>query len=212
MRLRKKPWIEEAIKEVQNEYVFMYELEQFKGHWQDIFPGKRLCVEIGCGKGRFTIGMAELHPEKAFIGIETQHDIAYFPAKAAKDKKLDNVRIICANAENLLDWFEPGEIKELYLNFSDPWPKARHAKRRLTHRNFLARYKTLLGEGGHLRFKTDNRALFDFSVEEFKEFGLRIIALSYDLHNSEYENSVQTEYEQKFSALGTPINFCEVVF
>ena len=171
-----------------------------------------LCLEIGCGKGRFTIGMAELNPDKAFIGIETQHDIAYYPAKAAKDKKLDNGRIICANAENLLDWFEPGEIKELYLNFSDPWPKARHAKRRLTHRGFLAKYKELLGEGGHLRFKTDNRALFDFSVEEFKEFGLNIIALSYDLHHSEYDNPVQTEYEQKFSALGTPINFCEVVF
>ena len=80
------------------------------------------------------------------------------------------MRIICANAENLLDWFEPGEIKELYLNFSDPWPKARHAKRRLTHRNFLAKYAQLLGKGGHLRFKTDNRGLFDFSVEEFKEF------------------------------------------
>ena len=98
------------------------------------------------------------------------------------------------------------------MNFSDPWPKARHAKRRLTHRNFLAKYAQLLGKGGHLRFKTDNRGLFDFSVEEFKEFGLEIIALSYDLHNSEYENAVQTEYEQKFSALGTPINFCEVVF
>ena len=212
MRLRKKPWIEEAMKDVQDEYVFMHDLDKFKGRWQEMFPGKRLCLEIGCGKGRFTIGMAELNPDKAFIGIETQHDIAYFPAKAAKDKKLDNVRIICANAENLLDWFEPGEIKELYLNFSDPWPKARHAKRRLTHRNFLARYKELLGPGGHLRFKTDNRALFDFSVEEFKEFGLEIIGLSYDLHHSEYDNPVQTEYEQKFSALGTPINFCEVVF
>ena len=190
----------------------MHDIEKFKGHWQELFPGKKLCLEIGCGKGRFTIGMAELNPDKAFIGIETQHDIAYYPAKAAKDKKLDNVRIICANAENLLDWFEPGEIKELYLNFSDPWPKARHAKRRLTHRGFLAKYKELLGEGGHLRFKTDNRALFDFSVEEFKEFGLNIIALSYDLHHSEYDNPVQTEYEQKFSALGTPINFCEVVF
>lgn len=212
MRLRKKPWIEEAMKDVMDEYVFMHDIEKFKGHWQELFPGKKLCLEIGCGKGRFTIGMAELNPDKAFIGIETQHDIAYYPAKAAKDKKLDNVRIICANAENLLDWFEPGEIKELYLNFSDPWPKARHAKRRLTHRNFLAKYKELLGEGGHLRFKTDNRALFDFSVEEFKEFGLNIIALSYDLHHSEYANPVQTEYEQKFSALGTPINFCEVVF
>lgn len=212
MRLRKKPWIEEAMKDVMDEYVFMHDIEKFKGHWQELFPGKKLCLEIGCGKGRFTIGMGELNLDKAFIGIETQHDIAYYPAKAAKDKKLDNVRIICANAENLLDWFEPGEIKELYLNFSDPWPKARHAKRRLTHRGFLAKYKELLGEGGHLRFKTDNRALFDFSVEEFKEFGLNIIALSYDLHHSEYDNPVQTEYEQKFSALGTPINFCEVVF
>lgn len=212
MRLRKKPWIEKAIKELENEYVYMQDLEQFKGKWQEMFPGKRLCLEIGCGKGRFTIGMAELNPDKAFIGVETQHDIAYYPAKAAKDKQLNNVKIICANAENLTDWFEPGEIKELYLNFSDPWPKARHTKRRLTHHNFLEKYKQLLGKGGHLRFKTDNRGLFDFSVEEFQEFGLEIIALSYDLHNSEYDNPVQTEYEQKFSALGTPINFCEVVF
>lgn len=212
MRLRKKPWIEKAIKELENEYVYMQDLEQFKGKWQEMFPGKRLCLEIGCGKGRFTIGMAELNTDKAFIGVETQHDIAYYPAKAAKDKQLNNVKIICANAENLTDWFEPGEIKELYLNFSDPWPKARHTKRRLTHHNFLEKYKQLLGKGGHLRFKTDNRGLFDFSVEEFKEFGLEIIALSYDLHNSEYDNPVQTEYEQKFSALGTPINFCEVVF
>ena len=155
--------------------------------------------------------------------METQHDISYYPGKYIVDNKLENAVVICANAEQLEDWFDPGEIKELYLNFSDPWPKARHAKRRLTHRNFLAKYQRLLGSSGHLRFKTDNRALFDFSVEEFKEFGLEIIALSYefgleiialsyDLHHSEYENEVQTEYEQKFSALGTPINFCEVVF
>ena len=98
MRLRKKPWIEEAMKDVVDEYVFMHDIESYKGHWQEMFPGKKLCLEIGCGKGRFTIGMAELYPEKAFIGIETQHDIAYFPGKAAKDKQLNNVRIICANA------------------------------------------------------------------------------------------------------------------
>ncbi|MDY6029272.1 MAG: tRNA (guanosine(46)-N7)-methyltransferase TrmB [Acidaminococcaceae bacterium] len=212
MRLRKKPWITKAMEEVKEEYIFTENIERFKGHWREIFPGKELCLEIGCGKGRFTVGMAELFPEKAFIGIETQQDVAYFPAKAAKEKALSNIRIICANAEKLEDWFEPGEIKELYLNFSDPWPKARHAKRRLTHRNFLALYKKILGSGGHLRFKTDNRALFDFSVEEFKAFGLEIVALSYDLHNSAYANHVQTEYEQKFSALGTPINFCEAVF
>lgn len=212
MRLRKKPWIEVAMKDLLNDTVYMHDLEKMKGHWQEVFPGKELCLEIGCGKGRFIIGMAELHPDKAFIGVETQHDIAYYPGKAAQDAKMPNVKIICANAEHLEDWFEPGEIKALYLNFSDPWPKAKHAKRRLTHRGFLERYKRLLGPGGHLRFKTDNRGLFDFSVEEFKEFGADIIALSYDLHNSEYENEVQTEYEQKFSALGTPINFCELVF
>ncbi len=110
MRLRKKPWIETAIKDVLGEYVFMHDIDKFKGHWQEIFPGKRLCLEIGCGKGRFTIGMAELYPEKAFIGIETQHDIAYYPARAAKDKQLDNVRIFCSIAVILLVWFDPGEI------------------------------------------------------------------------------------------------------
>ena len=211
MRMRKKPNLAPRMERCSD--ILIADPAQMRGKWCELKPDAiQIWLEIGCGKGRFTIGMAELHPEKAFIGIETQHDIAYFPGKAAKDKQLDNVRIICANAENLLEWFEPGEIKELYLNFSDPWPKARHAKRRLTHRNFLAKYAQLLGKGGHLRFKTDNRGLFDFSVEEFKEFGLNIIALSYDLHHSEYENAVQTEYEQKFSALGTPINFCEVVF
>lgn len=92
--------------------------------------------------------MGELHPEKAFIGVETQHDIAYYPGLAAKERQLDNVKVICANAEHMEDWFEPGEIKELYLNFSDPWPKARHAKRRLTHRGFLAKYQRLLGRAG----------------------------------------------------------------
>ena len=211
MRMRKKKNLDVRFAACAD--VMAFEPKEKRGKWRALFGNDNpIHLEIGCGKGRFTIGMAELYPDKAFIGIETQHDIAYFPAKAAKDKELTNVKIICANAENLLDWFEPGEIKELYLNFSDPSPKARHATRRLTHRNFLALYKQLLGEGGHLRFKTDNRALFDFSVEEFKEFGLQIIALSYDLHHSEYENPVQTEYEQKFSALGTPINFCEVVF
>lgn len=212
MRLRKKPWIEKAMQELKGKTVLMHDLEKNKGHWQELFPGKKLCLEIGCGKGRFLTGMAEIYPEKAFIGVETQHDIAYYPAKAIKENEIPNALVICANAEHLEDWFEPGEIKELYLNFSDPWPKARHAKRRLTHRSFLAKYEKLLGKGGHMRFKTDNRSLFDFSVEEFKEYGLEIIALSYDLHNSEYENAVQTEYEQKFSAKGTPINFCEVVF
>ena len=211
MRLRKKPWIEEAMKDVADEYVFMHDIEKFKGHWQEMFPGKKLCLEIGCGKGRFTIGMAELNPDKAFIGIETQHDIAYYPAKAAKDKKLDNVRIICANAENLLDWFEPGEIKELYLNFSDPWPKARHAKRRLTSREFLARYEQILADDGVVEFKTDNKGLFEFSLEEVEAAGWKLLAHTFDLHNQAemMEGNVMTEYEEKFSSMGNPI--CKLI-
>lgn len=212
MRLRKKAWIVDAIKELKDEYVFLDNIEVHKGHWQEMFAGKPIALEIGCGKGSFINGLAELNPDKAYIGVETQHDISYYPAKSAKEAGRDNVKIICGDAAFLEEWFEPGEIKELYLNFSDPWPKARHARRRLTHRDFLAKYENLLGKGGHLRFKTDNRGLFDFSLEEFKEFGLEIIAVSYDLHHSEYANPVMTEYERKFSALGNPINFCEVVF
>jgi tRNA (guanine-N7-)-methyltransferase len=212
MRLRRKPWIDEAILEVKGRTLFCEQLEQYKGHWQEIFPGKRICLEIGSGKGRFIMGMGRLHPEKAFIGVETQRDVAYYPAKAALEEGLTNVKIIWGDACQLEDWFEPGEVKELYLNFSDPWPKARHAKRRLTHRSFLERYQKLLGPGGHLRFKTDNRGLFDFSVAEFQNLGLKIAGLSYDLHHSSYLNEVQTEYEEKFSAQGHPINFCEVIF
>jgi tRNA (guanine-N7-)-methyltransferase len=128
------------------------------------------------------------------------------------DEGLDNMLIINGDAAFMEDWFAPGEIGTLYLNFSDPWPKSKQAKRRLTHRNFLGLYLKLLGVGGHLFFKTDNRKLFDFSVEEFKEFGMEILELSYDLHHSGYLNEVQTEYERKFSALGTPINYCAAVF
>ena len=200
------------MKDVAEQYVYLEDLDRFRGKWQEVFPGKELCLEIGCGKGGFITGMARLHPEKAYIGVETQHDIAYYPARKAKELELDNVKILCGNAAFMEEWFAPGEIRTLYLNFSDPWPKARHAKRRLTHRNFLTLYKNLMGEGGVLYFKTDNRELFDFSVEEFREFGLDIQELSYDLHHSDFVNEVQTEYEKKFSAWGKPINYCKAVF
>lgn len=213
MRLRKKPWIEKALPEV-IEAGFLYRegIERFKGGWQERFPGKELCLEIGCGKGRFITEMARLHPEKAFIGIETQSDISYYPARKAQEEGIANLVILSADAAYLEDWFSPGEIRTLYLNFSDPWPKSRQAKRRLTHRNFLSLYQKLLGPGGVLYFKTDNRRLFDFSIAEFKAFGLEIRELSYDLHHSAFLNEVQTEYELKFSALGTPINYCKAVF
>ena len=149
MRLRKKPWIDKALPEViQAGLLYREDIGQMQGHWQERFPCRELCLEIGCGKGGFITGMAALHPEKAFIGIETQSDIAYYPAKKAMESGLDNVVILCGDAAYMEDWFMPGEIKTLYLNFSDPWPKARQAKRRLTHRNFLGMYLKLLGPGG----------------------------------------------------------------
>ena len=209
MRIRKKPWAEEEL--AQNDHV-MKNAEALKGKWWEYFGNDNpIYVEIGCGKGGFIRKNAEAYPHINFVGIERNLSVVAVAARRTTEE-LPNLALVWDDAKKLSDFFEVGEFQRLYLNFSDPWPKARHAKRRLTHRNFLALYKQLLGEGGHLRFKTDNRALFDFSVEEFKEFGLQIIALSYDLHHSEYENPVETEYEQKFSALGTRINFCEVVF
>lgn len=213
MRFRKKPWIAEAILEYRDEYVYLGDSEKNKGQWRSIFGGKPISLEIGCGKGAFITGMAELYPQRAFIGVETQTDIAYYAAKLAKEKGLTNVKIICGNAAYLEEWFELGEISAMYLNFSDPWPKARTAKRRLTYRGFLAKYHNILGSGAHLRFKTDNDLLFAFSLEEFEAYGVDIVACTNDLHHSqEYENPVQTEYERRFSALGKKINFCEVVF
>lgn len=212
MRLRKKPWIERAMADVRDRTLFDHDLDSFRGHWQELFPGKTLALEIGCGKGKFVTGMARLHPEKGFIAVESQHDIAFYPARAALEQELTNVRVVLADAEGLLEWFEPGEIRELYLNFSDPWPKARHAKRRLTHRRFLELYRKLLGSGGHLRFKTDNRELFDFSLGEFEAAGLKVLQVSFDLHASDILNEVQTEYEEKFSARGNKICFAEVEF
>ena len=214
MRLRRKPWIGEAMQELLGSYLLTeaQALPAYKGHWQELFPGRPLALEIGCGKGQFINGMAELHPEKAFLGLELQRDVAYYAARKAADAERPNCKIICANAANLEAWFAPGEIRELYLNFSDPWPKARHARRRLTYRSFLALYGRLLGPGGHLHFKTDNRALFDFSLDEFAACGLTVETVCYDLHGSDLPNEVWTEYETKFSAKGTPINFAEVVF
>jgi len=214
MRLRRKPWIDDAVQELLGVYMLTEAngLDACRGCWQQMFPNKKLCLEIGCGKGQFINGMAELHPEKAFIGLELQRDVAYYAAKKAADAKRENCKIICANASGLETLFAPGEIKELYLNFSDPWPKARHAKRRLTHRSFLEIYGKILGNGGRLQLKTDNRNFFDFSIEEFKAIGLKIETECYDLHASDLPNEIWTEYETKFSARGTPINFAEVIF
>ena len=164
-------------------------------------------LEIGCGKGDFAIE-ASRRCELPFIAMERASDVAVVAMEKAKAAGCDNLHFIVGNAQELLpQLFEKGQIKTLYLNFSDPWPKKGYAKRRLTHRNFLAMYKELLPEDGKIVFKTDNVGLFDFSLEEFEAMGMRMEELTRDLHNSEYnEGNIQTEYERNFSAKGFPIH------
>jgi tRNA (guanine-N7-)-methyltransferase len=174
---------------------------------------KPLRIEIGCGKGDFIVGTAAKEPDVNFLAVEKVSDVLVIAAEKVKASGLDNVRVCCIDAKELTEIFEPHSIDRIYLNFSDPWPKARHEKRRLTYRSFLEIYKQILKEDGAIHFKTDNRGLFDFSLEEFKEFGIRMEKLTFDLHNSEYmEGNVMTEYEKRFSSMGVPINRVECYF
>ena len=177
---------------------------------------KALHLEIGCGKGNFACGMAEKYPDVNFIAMECVADVACTAlekADACSETRPDNLRFLIGNAENLTEWFPAHSVDCLYLNFSDPWPKARHAKRRLTYRAFLEKYRTVLKKGGILRFKTDNVGLFDFSLEEFAAMGLEMTDLTRDLHNSpQNEGNVMTEYEKAWSEKGYPIHAVTVHF
>lgn len=163
-------------------------------------------MEIGCGKGRFITTLAALNPSVNYIGSEMIANIVVLAAEKARENDLKNIRFVSGNVQYMADCLPEGGIDRIYLNFSDPWPKDRHAKRRLTHKNFLDLYEKLLSEDGEIHFKTDNRALFDFSLESFKENGWEVDSVTYDLHNSDFEGNIMTEYEEKFSALGFTIN------
>lgn len=180
------------------------ELAAFRDANKEKFP---IYLEIGCGKGGFICQMARRYPDRQFIAVELVTDALITALERAKAEEIGNLRFINLNANQLTEWFGEGEVKELYLNFSDPWPKKGHAKRRLTYRTFLDIYKQLLGDEGRLCFKTDNRPLFDFSLEEFEAAGWRMEAVTYDLHHSEWmEGNIMTEYEKNFSEQGYPIH------
>lgn len=212
MRLRKKPWITEALHEFPD-IVLRNPDCSFPGRWRDILGREvPLYVELGTGKGQFIAGLAERHPDINFIGIEAQQDVLYYAAKKVRERQLSNVRLLIFDITNILDIFAPGEVNRLYINFCDPWPKARHAKRRLTHSGYLDKYRVILAWGGQLFFKTDNRPLFEFSLEQFAASGLQVNNVSFDLHNSDYAENIMTEYEAKFSGIGVKINRAEVIF
>ena len=177
---------------------------------QAFFSEERpLHLEIGCGKGDFAVGMAAKHPQYNWIAMERVSDVACIAlekAMAAKEERPDNLRFLIGDARNVSEWFPAASVDCLYLNFSDPWPKKGYAKRRLTHAGFLALYKSVLRPGGMLKLKTDNEALFDFSLEQFAECGLTVEWQTRDLHRSEKAaDNVMTEYERNFSSMGQVI-------
>ncbi len=212
MRLRNIPASRGAIE--QSEYV-VKEPGTYQGKWHDEFPdgmqNAPIMLEIGMGKGRFLLDISEKNPENIYIGMEYQSSVLYRALQKLEKSPRNNVLLMREDAVRLCEFFDEGELDGIYLNFSDPWPKERHEKRRLTSGNFLSIYKKVLKPGGFVEFKTDNRALFDFSVASVNSDGWEITELSYDLHGNERlsRNNILTEYEEKFSAEGHPI--CNLV-
>ena len=183
--------------------------EQKKGLWKkEIFGNdNEIHIEIGMGKGRFIMDMAALHPNINYVGIEKYSSVLLRAIQKQEELQLPNVIFIRMDAEDIMEVFDDSEVGKIYLNFSDPWPKDRHAKRRLPSREFLKRYDKILKADGVVEFKTDNEGLFTFAREEVEPAGWNIDAITYDLHNDEVmnEGNVMTEYEEKFSSLGNPI-------
>ena len=183
-----------------------------KGHWQALFGnGNPIQVEVGSGKGRFICAMAEKYPQINFVAIEGGPDIAIRILQKAAERGLSNVKVIVSFVEDIREYFAPGEIFRVYVNFCDPWPKKRHAKRRLVHRNKIEAYNDIMGGFGTLEFRTDNDALFDFALEEFAAGGWTAQTISRDLHREPFfADMVMTEYEEKFSSAGKNINYALV--
>lgn len=205
MRVKHKKWADPLMAE--HPELLVDDATKLKGKWQSRFPKNQpLHLEVGMGKGQFIIGMAKAHPEINFIGLEIQRTVAAIALKKALPEKLPNLQLICGEGEQLTEYFEPGEIDKLYLDFSDPWPKKRHAKRRLTYHTFLSEYQLILQNQGQVELKTDNMGFFEFSVVSMNNFGMKFAGIWLDLHNSdENDQNVETEYEHKFASKGQPI-------
>lgn len=208
MRLRNIPGSKEVIAE--SAYVIQ-EPQNNKGKWKGIFGNTHpVHIEVGMGKGRFIMDMARLHPENNYIGIEMYDSVLLRAVQKREqlEEEIPNLYFVRMDARILPEVFEKGEVDRIYLNFSDPWPKERHAKRRLTSRQFLERYSEILLPQGRVEFKTDNRGLFEFSLGEVKEAGWKLEAYTFDLHHEKemMEGNVMTEYEEKFSSMGNPIH------
>ena len=208
MRLRNKPW---AIKLVDEhpESVLQNPNPEVKIDWAARFGNDHpIIIEVGSGKGGFITTLARNNPDINFVALELQTTAAGIILRTKLEKELDNLQILRGDAADIDCFFDANTTDTIYLNFSDPWPKSRHEKRRLTYKSFLEKYKTVLKEDGHIEFKTDNAGLYSYSVQSMNNFGMHFDFVSVDLHHEKpeiVEKNVETEYEQKFAAKGNPI-------
>lgn len=206
MRMRKKKNLVPRLERCQDRLIS--DPYSMPGKWRSLMPAAReLRVELGCGKGRFTLGIAQTEPDVLFVAVEKVLDAMVTAVERIKEAGLTNVYFISADADQLPLFFQPSEVDRIYINFCDPWPTKRHAKRRLTHGNFLQLYRKVLKDGAQIHFKTDNQGLFEFSVEEIPQFGFTLSEVTRNLH----ENGpvgIMTDYEAKFYERGQPINRC----
>ncbi len=213
MRLRNIPGSREVIAD--SKYV-IHDEESKKGHWHEIFGNDNpIHIEIGMGKGTYIMECARRNPDINYIGIEKYSSVLLraIQKREEEENELPNLYFIRMDAEYIEKVFDKDEVDNIFLNFSDPWPKDRNAKRRLTSDRFLKRYENIMKKEGRVTFKTDNIDLFEYSVEMAKECNWNIIAISRDLHKSEYnEGNIMTEYEKKFSGLGHKINYMVISY
>ena len=206
MRMRKKPNLIPRMERCAR--FLIREPSSYRGHWRQLKPdAKEIRLEIGCGKGRFSAETAQRNPDVLYIALERVPDAMVIAMERSMEKGLDNIFFIDGDAAKLRDYFAPGEVDLLYINFCDPWPGLKHARRRLTHEQFLVLYRGILREGGQIHFKSDNRELFEYSLFQFPKAGYELSEVTRDLHGNGV-CGIMTDYEEKFHDLGTPINRC----
>lgn len=211
MRVRKRKGAEEHLAN-HPQYVILNP-EDAKGKWRQVFGNTHpIHIEVGSGKGGFITGMALKNPDINYIGIDIQLSVLSYALDKVLDSQASNVKLLRVDGSSLTNYFDDGEVDMMYLNFSDPWPKTKHEKRRLTYKSFLETYQYILPEHGEIHFKTDNRGLFEYSLASFSQYGMTLKQVWLDLHASDYEGNVLTEYEQKFARKGQVIYRVEAYF
>ena len=210
MRMRYKPWAEDYLKKEPN----IVDIDgSHAGRISEWFDNDQpIYIEVGSGRGQFITTLAAKHPEINFISMEREKSVMIKVLDKVIEQGLTNIKLICNDAIELNDYFKDGEVSRLYLNFSDPWTKKRHTKRRLTYQTYLALYKQVLKDDGEIHFKTDNRGLFAYSLESMSQFGMYFTKINLNLHEEDDEENIETEYERKFSDKGSRIYRMEAKF